>query len=65
MLCCLRYNVPSDGSYPSQIFGDNLSVILNSQNPAIGLSKKLVVISFRVVREAVAASIIESYWIKG
>ena len=65
MLRCLGCNVPSDGSCPTKIFGDNLSVILNAQNPAADLSKKHVAISFHVVREAVAAGIIEPYWLRG
>ena len=65
MLRCLGCNIPCDGSSPTRIFGDNLSVILNSQNPAADLSKKHVAISFHVVREAVAAGIIEPYWLKG
>ena len=46
-------------------FGDNLSIILNSHNPAADLSKKHVAISFHVVREAVAAGVVEPYWLKG
>ena len=65
MLRCLGCNVTSDGSCPTRIFGDNLSVILNSQNAATNLSKKHVDISFRIVREAVDAGIIEPYWLKG
>ena len=30
----LEFNIPSVGSFPTRIFGDNLSVILNSQNSA-------------------------------
>ena len=65
MLRCLGCNVPNDGSCPTDVFGDNLSVILNAQNPAADLSKKHVAISFHVVREAVAAGIIAPYWLKG
>ena len=65
MLRCLGCNIPCDGSSPTRIFGDNLSVILNAQNPAADLSKKHVAISFHVVKEAVAAGIIEPYWLKG
>ena len=65
MLRCLGCNVPSDGSCPTKIFNDNLSVVLNAQNPAADLSKKHVAISFHVVREAVAAGIISPYWLKG
>jgi len=62
MLRCLGCHIPSDGSCPTKIFGDNLSVILNSQNPAADLSKKHGAISFHVVREAVAAGVVEPYW---
>ena len=65
MLRCLGCNIPSDGSSPTRVFGDNLSVIQNVQNPAADLSKKHVAISFHVVREAVAARIIEPFWLKG
>ena len=58
MLCCL-------GGEPTDLFGDNLSVIQNSQNPAADLSKKHVTISFHVVCEAIAAGIITPYWHKG
>ena len=64
MLRCIGCNVPSDGSCPTKIFGDNLSVILNAQHPAADLSKKHVAISFHVVRETVAAGIIEPYWLR-
>ena len=50
-------------SYPD--FGDNLSVIQNASNPEADLSKKHVAISFHAVREAVAAGIVEPYWLKG
>ena len=53
MLRCLGCNIPSNGACPTDIFGDNLSVIQNVQNPEADLSKKHVVISFHVVREAV------------
>ena len=53
MLPCLGYNIPSDGSHLTRIFGDRLALILNAQNPASDLSKKHVVISFHVVREAI------------
>ena len=63
----LRYlgcNVPSDWLWPTRIFGDNPSVILNAQNPAADLSKKYVAVYFHIVREAVLAGSIESYWVK-
>ena len=65
MLRCLGCNIPADGSCPTKVFGDNLSVIQNSQNPAADLSKKHVAISFHVVREAIAAGVIEPYWLQG
>jgi len=65
MLRCLGCNVPSDGSCPTKIFGDNLGVIQSAANPAADLSKKHVAISFHCVREAIAARILEPYWIPG
>jgi hypothetical protein len=65
MIRCLGYNIPADGSYHTRLLDHNLSVILNSQNPAADLSKKYVAISYHVVRVAVAASIIDPYWLKG
>ena len=64
-LRCLGVNIPTDGSCPTKVFGDNLSVIQSSANPGHDLSKKHVAISFHVVREAIAAGIIESYWLRG
>ena len=64
-LRCLGVNVPYDRTCPTKIFGDNLSVILSASNPRHDLSKKHVAISFHVVREAIAAGIIEPYWLKG
>ena len=65
MLRCLGCNIPTNGKCPTKIFGDNLSVILNAQNPSADLSKKHVAISYHVVREAIAAGIIECYWLPG
>ena len=65
MLRCLGCNVPHDRSCPTKVFNDNFSVVQNCQNPAADLSKKHVAISYHVVREAVAAGIIEPYWISG
>ena len=64
-LHCLGVNIPADGTAPTKIFGDNLSVILSSANPGHDLSKKHVAISCYVVREAIAAVIIEPYWTQG
>ena len=57
-LRCLGVNIPADGTLPTKVFGDNLSVILSSANPAHDLSKKHIAISFHTVREAIAAGII-------
>ena len=65
MLRCLGCNLPADGNNPTRVFGDNLSVIQNAANPQADLSKKHVAISFHTVREAIAARIIEAYWLKG
>ena len=61
----LGVNIPADGTAPTNIFGDNLSVILSSANPGHDLLKKHVDISFHIVREAISTGIIEPYWIKG
>ena len=65
MLRCLGIPLPSDGSYPTRIFGDNLSVINNARNPHSCLSKKHVALSSRSVREGIAAGIISPFWLKG
>ena len=64
-LQCLGINIPADGSCLTKIFGDNLSIIQSAANPGHNLSKKHVAISFHVVREVIAAGIIEPYWLKG
>ena len=64
-LCCLGVNIPADGTAPTKVFGDNLSVILSATNPGHDISKKNLAISFQVICEAIAAAIIEPYWIKG
>ena len=61
MLRCLGCKIEC----PTDVFGDNLSVIQNSQNPEADLAKKHVAIAFHVTREAVAAGIIRPYWLKG
>ena len=38
-------------------FDDNLSIIFNTQNPAVDLSNKHVAISFHIIRGAVDAGI--------
>ena len=64
MLRCFEWNIHVDYSSPTRIVGYNLSVILNLQNSSAELSKKHVAIYVHTVREAVAADIIESYWLK-
>ena len=65
ILRCLGCNLQSDGPCPTCIFGENLSAILNAQNPAADLYKKYVAVSFHIVREAIAAGIMEPYWLNG
>ena len=57
--------MPIDGSFPTRVFGDNLSVILNAHNPAADLSKKRIDISFHTVCEAIASKITDAYFLKG
>ena len=64
-LRCLGVPVPNDGTAPTQIFGDNFSVIQSASNPEADFKKKHVALSFHFVREAIAAGIIEPYWLKG
>ena len=42
-------------------FGDNLSVITHSEEPSSTLKKKHLSIAFHLVRESVAAGIIDVY----
>ena len=65
MFRCLECNVPADGSCPTKVFGNNLTVIQSSQNPAADISKKHVAITFHTVCEAIAAHITATYWLKG
>ena len=55
--CMLRdLGVPIDG--PTQMFGDNLSVVLNTTVPSSVLKKKHNSIAYHMVREAIAAGYI-------
>ena len=65
MLRCLGVPIPNDGTCPTRIFGDNLSVIQNARNPQACLSKKHVALSFHSVREGIAAGITSPFWLKG
>lgn len=65
MLRCLGIPIPTDGSCPTHLFGDNLSVIQNATNPESDLKKKHVALSFHFTREAIAAGITSPHWLKG
>ena len=65
ILRCLGYRIPGDGKNSSKLFGENLGVLLSTQNLEADLSKKHVAIAFHVVREAIAAGVISPYWLKG
>ena len=65
MLRSLYCKTPSDKSCPTKIFNDNYSVVKNAQNPAADFSKKNMAISYYIVKEAVAAEILETYWVGG
>jgi hypothetical protein len=65
MLRCLGIPIPSDGSAPTRLFGDNFSVIQNAVDPSATLKKKHVAISFHLVREAIAAGVVAPFWLKG
>lgn len=61
-IMAMRYLLRSLGvpiAKPTVVFGDNLGVILNVQNPQAQLKKKHNALSFHRVREAVAREIIE------
>ena len=61
MLQCLGLNVPADGSCTKKVFSDSFSGDQKFQNPAADLSKKHVVISFCLVREAIVTGIVAPY----
>ena len=60
MLCCLGVPVLK----PTQLYGDNASVIQNASIPHSDLKKKHIAISYHYVREAVAAKIVNVHWVK-
>lgn len=64
-LHCLGVHIQNNGSHPTQVFGDNFSVIQSTANPQDDLTKKHVTLSFHFVHQAIAAGIIEPYWLKG
>ena len=65
MLRCLHANIPTDSSCSTKVFGHNLAVVKSASNPAADISKKHVAISFHSACEAIAACILELYWIAG
>ena len=48
--------VPVDG--PAMLYGDNMSVVLNTTVPSSVLKKKMLALCYHRVREAIAAKII-------
>jgi hypothetical protein len=65
MLRCLGIPIPSDGSAPTRIFGDNFTVIQNASDPFTTLKKKHVAISFHFVHEAITAGVVAPFWFQG
>ena len=61
MLRCL--GIPVTG--PSNLIGDNLSVIMNASLPQADLKKKHVALSYHIVRESVASSVCDPLWLDG
>ena len=60
MLRYLGCNIPTD-KHSTVLFGDMLGTILSASNPDADLTKKHAVISYHVVREAIAAEIVAPY----
>ena len=65
MLRCLGVPIPNDGTMPTNLFGDNLSVIQSATNPEADIKKKHVALSFHFVREAIAVGIVKPHWLQG
>ena len=61
MLCCLGVPVPKHK--PTQIYGDNWSVIQSANIPDSEMKKKHIAISYHYVREAITAGIVNPIWI--
>ena len=58
----IRYHLRSMGvkvTKPTPIFVDNLSVVLNAQNPGSTLNKKWIALAYHFVREHVANGVVE------
>jgi hypothetical protein len=65
-LLALCYAMCSFGvlvSRASRIFGDNMSILLNISTPDSQLKKKNLVIAYHLVRENVAALVMEPFYI--
>ena len=61
MLRCLGVPVPKNK--PTQIYGDNWSVIQSANIPDSEMKKKHIAISYHYVREAITAGIVNPIWI--
>ena len=62
MLRCLGIPVPRHK--PTNLYGDNWSIIQSASIPDSELKKKHVAISYHYVREAIAAQIVNPIWIR-
>ena len=63
----MRYTIRSLGvpiKSKSYIFGDNRCVVTSATLPHSTLSKRHIILAFHRVREAIAAKIIDFYWIQ-
>ena len=58
ILCA--FGIHLDG--PTQIFGDNFSVITIAKDPNAELKKKHVALSFHIVHKTINAGVIEPFW---
>ena len=62
MLRCLGIPVPKHK--PTNIYGDNWSVIQSASVPDSEMRKKHIAISYHYVREAIAAKTVNPIWIR-
>ena len=61
MLRCLGIPVPI--GKPTNIYGDNFSVIQSANVPDSEMKKKHIAVSYHYVREAIAARIVNPIWV--
>lgn len=64
----IRYHLRSIGirvTKPTDIYVDNMAVIINSTNPGISLNKKMVALAYHFVREHIANGVIHVKKIDG